>query len=118
MISKTKINGRIKQKTNSYLAEAIFMAKKSGNVELASSIAVPSRRQSSVNLGRLDKLEADSVIIPGKVLGTGEINRKMKIYALGFSLSAVEKLKKAGCDFKTIYDALKKGEKIKGEIIK
>ena len=118
MLSKTKVNERQKQKTNSLLAEAIFLAKKNNLKELASAISCPAKRQSKVNVSRLNTIKADVVIIPGKVLSTGEINRKMTVYALGFSKVAEEKLKKAGCEYKTILEALKKNPKLKGEIIK
>lgn len=120
MISKTTINQRIKQKTNSVLVDTIFLAKKS-NPEIAAAIAVPARNLAKVNIERLNNVKSEVVIIPGKVLSSGEIrNKKLKIYALGFSESAMEKLKKAGCECKTILEALKahKNEKIKGEIVR
>lgn len=117
MISKTKINERMKKKTNPALAEAIFIAKKI-NAEIAAAIAVPTRQQAKVNVGRLNEVKGDVAIVAGKVLSSGEINKKLKVYALGFSEKAEEKLKKAGCDCKKIIDALKKGEKLKGEIIR
>jgi large subunit ribosomal protein L15 len=63
-----------------------------------------------VNLGRLDKLEGDQFtpdrlaelgvvhkLRDGlKVLGSGELTRKVRIEAHLFSKSAVEKIKKAG----------------------
>ncbi len=118
MLSKTTITKRIGQKTNTYLAEAIFLAKKSGNLELAGEIACPTKKQAAVNVGKLNDIKADVVIIPGKVLSNGNINRKVKVYALNFSKGAEEKLKKAGCEYYTILNALKKGDKLKGEIIR
>ena len=118
MLTKTKINQRLKQKTNSLLAEAIFIAKKNNLKEIASAIACPTKRQAKVNVGRLNEIKADVVIIPGKVLSSGDIKKKMKVYALSFSKVAEEKLKKAGCEYKTILEALKKDNKLKGEIIK
>ena len=110
----------MKKKTNSILVETIFLAKKI-NPELASAVSVPTRKQAKVNIGRLNECKESIAIIPGKVLSSGEINKKIKVYALGFSEVAKEKLKKADCDFKTILNALKelkKGEKLKGEILK
>ncbi|MEK6885680.1 MAG: uL15 family ribosomal protein [Nanoarchaeota archaeon] len=118
MLSKTTITKRIAQKTNTYLAEAIFLAKKSGNIELAGEIACPTKKQAKVNVGKLNDVKADVVIVPGKVLNNGNIHKKMKIYALAFSKTAEEKLKKAGCEYHTILAALRKGDKIKGEIIR
>lgn len=118
MLSKTQIAQRLQTKTNTSLAETIFLAKKNNLIELASALSIPSRKQTAVNLGRLNQAKSDTAIIPGKVLSLGEINKKIKVYALKFSEQAKEKLKKAGCEYKTILEALKKGEKLKGEIIK
>jgi len=118
MLSKTTITKRIAQKTNTYLAEAIFLAKKSGNIELAGEIACPTKKQAKINLGKLNDIKAEVVIVPGKVLNAGNLHRKVKVYALAFSKTAEEKLKKAGCEYHTILAALRKGDKIKGEIIR
>jgi ribosomal protein L18E len=122
MISKTQIDTRMKRKTNSYLAQAIILAKKTENLELAAVLSGPTRKQANINVGRLNEVKSDVAIIPGKVLNDGELSgKKLKVYALGFSDKALEKLKKAGCECKTILEALKslkKGEKLKGEIIK
>jgi ribosomal protein L18E len=117
MLSKTKITKRLSKKTNSSLATAIFLAKKLGNLELAGAMSIPNRRQASVNVGKFNQAKSDTIIVPGKVLSLGEINKKVKVYALKFSKQAEEKLKKAGCEYKTILEALKKGEKLKGEIM-
>lgn len=106
------------KKTNNYLAEAIFIAKKNNLVEIAKALSISTRKQAKVNLTRINEAKKDVVIIPGKVLSSGEINKKVKVYALGFSEKAEEKLKEAGCEFKNILDILKQNKKIDGEIIK
>ncbi len=121
MIAKNKINDRMRKKTSSTLVETIFLAKKSGSLEVACAIAIPTRMQAKINVGKIDESKSEMIIVPGKVLSAGEIKSKKKVYALGFSEVAKEKLKKAGCDFKTILVALKelkKGQKLEGEIIK
>jgi len=117
MLSKIKINQRAKKKTNSILVETVLLAKKT-NPEIASALAVPTRQQSSVNLERINKSNASTVIVPGKVLSSGELSKKVSVYALGFSEKAKEKLKKAGCEFKTILEVLKSEKKLEGEIIR
>jgi large subunit ribosomal protein L18e len=121
MISKTKINERMKRKTNLILAETIFLAKKF-NHELASCLSVPTRKQAKVNIRRLNESKGEAVLVPGKVLSLGEIekNKKMRVYALGFSQGAKDKLKKAGWEFDLLINILRKmkrGDKLKGEII-
>jgi len=121
MISKTKIKERAVRKTNEHLAEAIFLARKAGLMEIARALSSPARKRASVNVRKLNILKAETAIVPGKVLGSGNIDKKMKIYAIGFSKEASKKLKKAGCECELIFEALKKlkkGEKIKGEIIR
>jgi len=118
MKSKTKINQRMKKKTKSNLAEAIYLAKKNNLLELASAISISTRLQAKVNLEDIEKAGKTSVIIPGKVLSKGEVSKKVKVYALGFSESARTKLEKAGAEVKDIFESLKKGEKIEGEILK
>jgi large subunit ribosomal protein L15 len=50
-----------------------------------------------VNLGRLEKLEGDVFNLDRlKVLGSGELTRKIAVEAHWFSKSAVEKIQKAG----------------------
>jgi large subunit ribosomal protein L18e len=117
VVSKTKVNERMRNKTNSILVQTIFLAKKNNLLDLASALSVPSRKLAAVNLGKINNSKSDVVIIPGKVLSAGEIEKKVKIYALGFSQIAKEKLKKAGCETKTLLEGLKKDPKLKGEII-
>ena len=116
--SKTKINRRMRQKTNTFLAESIFLAKKAGLVELANELAKPTRIQANVNVGKIQSSKAEVIIVPGKVLSLGEIKRKVKVYALNFSEEAEKKLAAAGCEHKTILEALRKGEKLKGEFLR
>ena len=118
-ISKTKINKRTKKKTNSELVETIMLAKKH-NLEIAKLISIPTRRRIKKNLEEIDKeaKENETIIVPGKVLGNGNISKKIKIIALNFSSSAEEKLKKAKIQATTIIEELKKTKKIEGRILK
>jgi len=114
MISKTKINKRMNKKNNPILVETIMLAKKSNNLELARKLSGSTRKQTQINLTQLNQLKEDKVIIVGKVLGGGDIKKKMSIYALGFSSQAKEKLAKAGCETKTIHEEIKKNPKLSG----
>ncbi len=108
----------MKSKTNPEVAEAIFLAKKNNLKELANALSMPSRLQAKVNINDINKAKGDTVIVPGKVLSIGEPEKKLKVYALGFSEKAIVKLKAKGCECKTILEALKENSKIKGEIIR
>jgi len=114
MISKTKINKRMNEKRNPLLAQAIFIAKKNNNLELAKKLSISTKKHTAINLSELSELKEDKVIIIGRVLGGGEIKKKMSVYALGFSLQAKQKLEKAGCEAKTIHEEIKKNPKLNG----
>ena len=62
----------------------------------------------------LNKMKEDKIAVVGKVLGSGDINRKISVYALGYSTQAQEKLKKAGCEIKTIKQEIEKNTKLTG----
>jgi len=117
MSSKTQINKNMKRKTNTILAEAIFLAKKNNLIELATKLSLPSRGRVEVNLDKINKSKNETVIIPGKVLSGGEVTRKCKVYAMAFSKTAEEKLKKAGCETEKLIKVLKANKKINGEIV-
>ena len=96
MISKTRIDKKMKKKTDLYLVKTIVAAKKENKwVEIAHVISGPRRKQVEVDLGEIEKntSEGDTVVVPGKVLGEGDITKKVRVAALGFSSSAVRKLK-------------------------
>ena len=114
MISKTKISKRAKRKTNPELVETIELAKKNNLLELGKKLSGPTRLQKKINLDKLNKLKENKVIIVGKVLGNGEINKKISVSALGFSEQARNKLKKAGCEIFTIKQAIEKNKKLEG----
>ena len=114
-ISKTKISKRIKKKTNPELVETIELAKKNNLLDLAKKLSKPTRLQSKVSIEKLSKLKEDKIIVIGKVLSQGEIEKKIEVAALGFSEQAKIKLNKAGCKMMTIKQAIK--DKFDGKIL-
>ncbi|RLF97829.1 MAG: 50S ribosomal protein L18e [Thaumarchaeota archaeon] len=58
----------------------------------------PRRNRRTVNLYKLNRLteSGDAVYVPGKVLGTGDIDHPITISAFSFSKKAYEKLLKSG----------------------
>ena len=113
-ISKTKISKRIQKKTNPEVVETIELAKKNNLLEIAKRLSSPKSNYSNLNLEELNQLKENKVLVLGKILGNGEIEKKMKIIALGFSESAKEKLKKAGCEIKTIKQEIETNPKLEG----
>ncbi|MDP4012056.1 MAG: 50S ribosomal protein L18e [Candidatus Nanoarchaeia archaeon] len=78
---------------------------------IAEDLESPTRKRREVNLDRLGRYTKanETVIVPGKVLGSGEINHKLKVAAFKFSRSASEKL-----DAMTIRQLMKDNPKGKG----
>ena len=80
-------------------------------------ITKPTRKRRSVNLIRLEKYTKDNdvVIVPGKLLGTGNITKKITVASFQISENAKLKLHNAKCTVKSIQSLVKenpKGSKI------
>jgi large subunit ribosomal protein L18e len=117
MKSKTLIEKQLKKKTNSELVETILTAKKNKAwMKTAEILAGPRKNRMNFNLEELDKIvqEGEHVLIIGKVLSQGELNKKIKITALSFSEKAKEKLLKTDSDISTILEEIKKNPEAKG----
>lgn len=82
---------------------------------VAELLEKPTRQRRIVNIRRLNTITKDNeiVVVPGKVLGDGDIDHKLTIAAFNFSGSAVQKLLSSKCDCMTIHDLLKKNPKAK-----
>ncbi len=117
MKTKSKIEKQVKRKTNPELVKTIFSCKKNKHwTKIAEILAGPRKNRINLNLEELDKKIRDekAIVIPGKVLSQGEMNKKIKIVALDFSEKAKEKLKKAGANTLTILEEIKKNPEAKG----
>lgn len=68
------------------------------------------RRRAEVNVSKIDRYASDGevVVIPGKVLGNGEIKKKVTVVAFNYTKSAREKLLNAGCEVLTIDEYFEK----------
>lgn len=66
--------------------------------DIAKRLEKPTKRRPVVNLSRIDRYanEGDTVLVPGKLLAAGDITKKVKVAAYGFSETAVEKIQAAG----------------------
>jgi large subunit ribosomal protein L18e len=114
MISKTQLSKRIKKKRNQELVRTIELAKSKNFLDLGKKLSGPTKLQKRINLNQLNQLDESKIIVTGKVLGQGDIKKKISISALGFSKQAEEKLKKAGCEIKTIIKDLENLKDLKG----
>jgi large subunit ribosomal protein L18e len=107
-------------KTNPMLITLIQELKKQANEndvpmwnDIALRLEKPSRNWSEVNLDRISKYtgEKETAIIPGKVLSTGDLTKKVKIAAWSFSEKSLNKIKKAGGKHMSIEELLKSNPK-------
>ena len=115
--SKTKIEKQPQRKDSVELVKTITAAKKNKSwVKIAEILSGPRKNRTNLNLEEIDKkVEGDdAVVIPGKVLSQGSINKKIKIVALNFSGKAKEKLLKAGCEISSMIEEIKKNPDGKG----
>lgn len=83
--------------------------KKDKWLEVAGIISGPRRNRVNLNLNEINSQakEKDKIVVPGKVLSQGEIDKKIKVIALNFSEKAKEKLSNFGCEFSSILTEIK-----------
>jgi len=113
-ISKTKIDKRMQRKTNPYLVETIKALKRT-NTEIAKILVMPKRKWLSMNLEEIERKVAsgDKILVPGKVLSSGNLSKKLKIVAWSISDKAEEKLKESKSEFVLLVDEMKKNPELK-----
>ncbi len=86
--------------------------------EIAERLAKPLRNYAEVNVGKLERYgrEGEMVLVPGKVLGSGELSKPLTVAAWRFSGSAREKIERAGGRCIGFLDAVKQnpgGKKVR-----
>ena len=122
MKSKTLIEKQLQRKTNSELVETVISAKKAKEwIKVARLVSAPRKNHSNVNVSKINSeaKAGDVIVVIGKVLSQGEIDKKVKVAALGFSASAKEKLLKSGSTISSILEEIKSNKEAKGvKIIK
>ena len=66
--------------------------------DVAERLEKPRRRYAEVNLSKINRYARDgeTVLVPGKVLGSGRLERRVTVAALGFSKSAYESINAVG----------------------
>ena len=107
-------------KTNSYLkalASELYKLSSENKSNMwrrvADDLMVPAREKKLVNLFKIDMYskDGDVVLVPGKVLGTGDISKKVTVSAFSFSKSAVEKIRSAKGSAISIHELIQKNPK-------
>jgi large subunit ribosomal protein L18e len=115
--SNTKIEKQLKKKTNLDLVETVIECKKNPAWrEIASVLSGPNSGRVNKNLGEIEKSckDGEVIIIPGKILSGGELNKKIKIVGFSFSEKAIDKLKKNKIEYDYILNEVKKNKNAKG----
>ena len=111
--------------SNIYLRELIDNLKKKSLDEkvnvwkrLAVDLEKPTRQRRIVNLSKIQfySKEGETILVPGKVLGAGQVDKPTTVAAYAFSGQAKEKIEKCGGKAITIPELMQtnpKGAKVR-----
>ena len=92
----SKTNPRL----SSLIADLKSAARSGGDVwgDIAERLEKPRRTHAEVNLGRIERYaqEDETVIVPGKVLGSGVLQKDVTVAAVDFSGTAEKKIDQVG----------------------
>ena len=66
--------------------------------DIADRLEKPRASHAEVNLGRIERYarEEETVVVPGKVLGSGALQKNVTVAAVDFSSSAATKIEQVG----------------------
>jgi len=107
-------------KTNIHLQKLISNLKKQGSEQnaaiwkrIAKDLEKPTKKRRVVNISKLSKFVSDgeTIIVPGKVLGSGDLSIKFTIAAYNYSDEAKRKLTETKCTVMTIDELVKTNPK-------
>ena len=92
------------------LARDLWKTKKKIWRRISEILMKPRRDQGEINLYRLNKItkENDVIVVPGKILGSGDLSHKLTVGTFKISQLAKEKLEKANCNVMTIEQLVEK----------
>ena len=85
-----------------HMAKELMVASRKNKAPIWSRLAEialkPTRARKVLNLGQLDKFVKDNdvVVVPGKVLGTGNISHKITLCSFSISSSGAKKIIQSG----------------------
>jgi large subunit ribosomal protein L18e len=101
---------------NTHLQSLIEELRKTATVQdapiwkrIAFELSRPTRERRIVNLSRINRfcVDNETIIVPGKVLGSGVLERKITIAAFDFSDTAREQIKNRNGNTLTISELLR-----------
>jgi large subunit ribosomal protein L18e len=84
--------------------------------KISRKLSSPRRNRVEANLYRINKRtkDGDTIVVPGKVLGIGELERKITIACLNYSESVLPKVEASGSSLITIRQLLEQNPKGSG----
>jgi large subunit ribosomal protein L18e len=96
---------------SSLIAECKSVARETGAdvwQDVAGRLEKPRRSHAEVNLSRIERYarEDETVVVPGKVLGSGALRKSVTVAAVDFSTSARRKIEHADCEVLELEQAL------------
>jgi large subunit ribosomal protein L18e len=98
---------------NQHAKQLIQDLRKQSSVKLwkriADDLEKPTRRRRVVNISRINRhtKENETIIVPGKVLGSGEVHHSVTVAAFSFSTTAKNRIQEAKGKCLTINELLK-----------
>jgi large subunit ribosomal protein L18e len=110
----------IEKKSNPRLTHLIVMLKDASRTneaniwrEIAKRLDSPAKNYAEVNISKISRYanEGETILVPGKVLGSGVLDLPVKVAALNFSESAVSKITGANGMCMTIEELLRDNPK-------
>ena len=109
--------------TNIVLIKLVAELKKRSNEQeadiwrrVADDLERPTRQRRVVNLSSISRYtkENEIIVVPGKVLGSGDLQHKVTISAFSYSDGAKEKIEKAGAKIVPLLELSKENPSGKG----
>jgi len=98
-------------------------ASKKNNAPIWSRLAElalkPSSAKRTINVGQIDKFVKDNdvIVVPGKVLGTGNISHKITLCSFSMSTSSAKKVLQSGGKILSFSELIKNHPTGKGVVI-
>ena len=113
MKSKTQIEKQLSRKTNPELVRTIIEAKKKENWKEIAGLL--SGKRVNISLEKINKeaKEGETVVVSGKILSQGDLEKKLKVVAFSFSEKAKEKILKSKGEALSILEEIKKNPEAK-----
>jgi len=76
----------------------------------------PRRKRVAVNLGRIGRLasEGETVVVPGRVLGGGTLDKRLTVIAESYTKQALQKILACNGQALTLYEVVKNPSLVEG----